>query len=129
MPEFGKPSLVLKPSLLGGSPERHFRHSRNNSEDAHVIGMVARFNGLSIKDSEVAIKRADMAREMAEMERDKARGEGRKQHEELKKMREEIRMFKKEVEEGRERERKVAKRLEAVIVSIRVRLVVYITDA
>lgn len=121
MPEFGKPSMALKPSLLSGSPEAHFRHSRNNSaSDAHVQGLVARFDGLSVKDykaqSEVAIRRADMAREMAEMERDKSRREAKALEEELRRMREETRKMKKDIEEGKERERKVSKRLEVVIV-------------
>ena len=123
MPEFGKPSLVLKPSLLSGSgsPDAQFRHSRNNSaSDAHVQGLVARFDGLSVKDykaqSEVAIRRADMAREMAEMERDKSRREAKALEDEVRKMREEMRRAKKGIEEGRERERKVSKRLEVVIV-------------
>src|ERR1700754_4984187 len=81
MPEFGKPSMgtgSVDPFLFNnsGSPTSPFRHSRNNSAtDAHVQGMVARFDSLSIRDykaqNEVAIKRADMAREMAELERDK----------------------------------------------------------
>ena len=121
MPEFGKPSLALKPSLLSGSPENHFRHSRNNSSsDAHVQGLVARFDGLSVKDykaqSEVAIRRADMAREMAEMERDKSRREAKALEEEVRKMREEMRKAKKDIEDGKERERKVSKRLEVVMV-------------
>jgi hypothetical protein len=121
MPEFGKPSLALKPSLLSGSPEAQFRHSRNNSaSDAHVQGLVARFDGLSVKDykaqSEVAIRRADMAREMAEMERDKSRREAKALDEEVRRMREEMRKAKKDIEEGKERERKVSKRLEVVMV-------------
>ncbi|KIV99747.1 uncharacterized protein PV09_08668 [Verruconis gallopava] len=119
-PEFGKSSVLLKPSLLSGSPEVHFRHTRNNSaSDAHVQGLVARFDGLSVKDykaqSEVAVRRADMAREMAEMERDKSRREAKALDDELKRVREEMRKMRKEIEEGKERERKVSKRLEVVM--------------
>jgi uncharacterized protein (DUF3084 family) len=85
-----------------------------------VQGLVARFDGLSVKDykaqSEVAIRRADMAREMAEMERDKSRREAKALDEEVRRMREEMRKAKKDIEEGKERERKVSKRLEVVMV-------------
>lgn len=107
--------------MLSGSPEAHFRHARNNSaSDAHVQGLVARFDGLSVKDykaqSEVAIRRADMARDMAEMERDKSRREAKALEEEVRRMREEMRKTKKDIEEGKERERKASKRLEVVMV-------------
>jgi hypothetical protein len=124
-PKFGEPGLSLKPSLLSGSPESHFRRSRNNSGavDPYVQGLVARFDGLSVKDykaqSEVAIRRADMAREMAEMEQDKSRREAKALDEEVRRMREEMRKAKKEIEDGREGSRKLAKRLEAVIVCCR----------
>src|SRR6201999_2073381 len=104
-------------------PDVHFRHSRNNSaSDAHVQGLVARFDGLSVKDykvqSEVAVRRADMAREMAEMERDKSRREAKALDDEVRRMREEIRKMKKEMDESRDRERKVSKRLEVIMVRI-----------
>lgn len=57
-----------------------------------------------------------MAREMAEMERDKSRREAKALDEELRRVREETRRMRKDVEEGKDRERKVSKRLEVVIV-------------
>jgi hypothetical protein len=122
MPEFGKASLGVDPFLFnGGSPESKLRsHSRNNSSDAMVHGMVARFDSLSIRDhkaaNEVAIKRADMAREMAELERDKLKRELVARDDELRKVKEEQRKLKKECEETRERERKVSKRIDVTMV-------------
>jgi hypothetical protein len=126
-PEFGKPSLnasmnadpfVFNPS----SPKSPFRHSRNNSStsDALVQGMVARFDGLTVRDykasSELAVKRAEMAREMAELERDKLKREMSAREEDMRKIKEEGRKLKKELEEGRERERKVTKRVDVLMV-------------
>ncbi|QDS77707.1 hypothetical protein FKW77_003945 [Venturia effusa] len=126
-PEFGKPSLttslgpadtfVFNPS----SPKSPVKHSRNNSStsDALVQGMVARFDGLTVRDykasSELAVKRAEMAREMAELERDKLKREMGTQEEELRKTREEGRKLRKEVEDGRERERKTSKRVDVLM--------------
>jgi hypothetical protein len=121
-PEFGKTSMGIDPFLFngGGSPTSH-RHSRNNSaSDAVVQGMVARFDSLSIRDhkaaSELAVKRADMAREMAELERDKSRRELSGREEDYRKLKEESRKMKREMEESKERERKVAKRLDVLMV-------------
>jgi len=72
--------------------------------------MVARFNSLDIKDhaemrkkDEAALRRAQMGREEAE--------------EEMRKMKEESGRLEKELEETREREKKVVKRLDVVMVS------------
>lgn len=127
-PEFGKPSLAMSmgpsdPFVFNpGSPKFPTKHSRNNSStsDALVQGMVARFDGLTVRDykasSELAVKRAEMAREMAELERDKLKREMGIREEDMRKIREEARKLRKEVEDGRERERKVMKRVDVLMV-------------
>jgi hypothetical protein len=123
MPEFGKTSMGVDPFLFnGGSPNSKLRtHSRNNSSDAMVHGMVARFDSLSIRDfkaaNEVALKRADMAREMAELERDKLKRDLTARNDEFRKLKEEQRKLKKELEEGREAKIKLAKRNDVLMVS------------
>lgn len=80
-------------------------HSRTSSD---VQGKVAQFNNLSKeavqrrKDNEAAIKRAVMGREEAESE--------------TRRLKEENRVLRREIEEGRGRERKVAERVEVVMV-------------
>lgn len=82
---------------------------RTNSD---VQGMVARFNGLNIQDrleekikkKEAALSRANMGREEAEAQ--------------VKELREEGRAAKRDLDESRDRERRVAKRLDVVMVSI-----------
>lgn len=80
-------------------------HTRTTSD---VQGKVAQFNNLSKeaiqrrKDNEAALKRAVMGREEAESE--------------TRRMKEENRVLRREIEEGRERERKVAERVEVVMV-------------
>ena len=81
--------------------------TRNPNSD--VQGMVARFNALEIKDhaelrrrDEAALKRAQMAREQAEEVASAAR--------------EDARALKRDLDEGRDRERKVMRRLDAVMV-------------
>ncbi|KAL9089780.1 MAG: hypothetical protein Q9165_005574 [Trypethelium subeluteriae] len=107
-----KPSLVmdprmppspLLPSLPSWSPQRP-SHSRTNSD---VQGMVARFNNLEINDhaemrrrDELALRKAEVGREQAEMR--------------MEKLREELRKLQKEGSEGRDRERRMAKRIEAL---------------
>lgn len=133
LPEFRKPDIEFgKPtdfSVSPGSPVSPFRtfvHSRNSSSasDAHVQGMVARFNSLDIRDHkdktgkyEIEYRRAEMARETAELEAKKMRQQLGEAEVELKRVREEGRKLKKEVDEGRERERKATKKLEVVTVS------------
>jgi seryl-tRNA synthetase len=101
-------------------------HSRNNS-DAMVQGMIARFDGLSVRDwkvqGEVAVKRAEMAREMAEMESEKFKKQVehlklqmKSDEEERKKAREDARKVKKDVEEAKDRERKLTRRIEVLMV-------------
>lgn len=136
-PEFGKPSLTANmgpadPFIFNpSSPKSPSKHSRNNSStsDALVQGMVARFDGLTVRDykasSELAVKRAEMAREMAELERDKLKWEMGVREEEIRKTKEEGRKLRKDVEDGRERERKVARRVDVLKVS---RHVNYVCD-
>jgi hypothetical protein len=115
-------SLTSSPSL---SELRAIKssHSRSGS-DVHVQAMVNRFNNLDVKDyreahkrDEAALRRAEMAREMAEMEAQKAREDKSEIEKQLYKYREEARRLRKEVEDGSNRERKVAKRLDVVMVS------------
>lgn len=97
-------------------------HSRSGS-DVHVQAMVNRFNTLDVKDyrethkrDEAALKRAELAREMAERETMKVMEDKADIEKVAYKYREEARRLRKEVEEGRDRERKVAKRLDVVMV-------------
>ena len=80
-------------------------HSRNSTD---VQGKVAQFNSLSKeasqrrKDNEAALKRAVVGREEAESE--------------TKRLKEENRLLRKDIDDGSARERKVAERMEAVMV-------------
>lgn len=80
-------------------------HTRTSSD---VQGKVTAFNNLSKdssqrrKDNEAALKRAVMGREEAESE--------------TRRIKEENRVLRREIEEGRGRERKVAERVEVVMV-------------
>lgn len=97
-------SPLEKNDASGFSPPKHWR---TNSD---VQGIVARFNGLEIKDrledrikkSEAALKRMQMGREEAEAQ--------------VKELREEGRTLKKDLDESRDRERRVTKRLDVVMV-------------
>lgn len=101
-------ALPASPSL----PEIHAfqRHVRTNSD---VQGLVKRFEHLDVRDRdaesaerrrrhEAELTRAHIAREEAESD--------------AKRLREEVRRLKKEGDEGRDRERKLGKRLEVVMV-------------
>lgn len=118
LPEFAKGSIDPSVFFSNGTSTPPSRHSRNHSE-AHVQGMVARFDALTIKDyrqrDEVAIKRVEMAREMAELERDRCKKELLERQEDVKKTKEEARRLRKELEEMKERERRVVKRLDVVM--------------
>ncbi|KAF2496593.1 hypothetical protein BU16DRAFT_507086 [Lophium mytilinum] len=117
--------LPQSPSLpdLGsgsGSPFSKRSHERTDS-DAHVQGMVARFNHLELKDhneqhrrDEIAYKRAEMAREMAELDLQKMTEEKDASEKDGKRWREEVRKLRKELEDGRDRERKAIKRVEVL---------------
>ncbi len=101
-------ALPQSPSL----PEIHAlrSHVRTNSD---VHGLVKRFEHLDVRDKdaesadrrrkhEAELRRAQIAREEAESD--------------VRRLREELRHVKKESEDGRERERKVGRRLEVVMV-------------
>ncbi|UJO13576.1 hypothetical protein CLAFUW4_03230 [Fulvia fulva] len=103
----GLNGLPLSPSM----PEiPAFRsHARTNSD---VQGLVKRFEHLDVRDRdaesnerrkkhELELRRAQIAREEAESD--------------VKRLREEVRRLRKEGDEGRDRERKVGKRLEVVM--------------
>lgn len=93
--------------VSGFSPPKHWR---TNSD---VQNIVARFNSLDIRDASeerrkrdaAALKRAQMGREEAEAE--------------VKKLKEDQRTAKSELEESKDRERRVMKRLDVVMVSLR----------
>ncbi|KAK1056970.1 hypothetical protein LTR74_014505 [Friedmanniomyces endolithicus] len=100
-------ALPQSPSL----PEIHAlrSHARTNSD---VHGLVKRFEHLDVRDKdaesadrrrkhEAELRRAQIAREEAESD--------------VRRLREELRHVKKESEDGRERERKVGRRLEVVM--------------
>ena len=101
-------ALPQSPSLPEISALRG--HVRTNSD---VQGLVKRFEHLDVRDRdaesverrrkhEAELRRAQIAREEAESD--------------VRRLREELRRWKKDGEEGRERERKVARRLEVVMV-------------
>jgi hypothetical protein len=136
MPEFGKPSQLgsSKPKIgttsvdpfvfSTASPKSPFRHSRNNStSDALVQGMVARFDSMSITDykakTDLLIKRVEASRELAELGNRKLIEEAAAKDSEVKKMREDARQIKKDLDDCRERERKVAKRVDVLMVGTR----------
>ena len=94
------------PSPIGSG---HSSPTRQRNQQSDVQGMVARFNALDIKDhaelrrrDEAALKRAHMAREQAE--------------EEARRTKEECRSMRRDIDEGKERERRVVRRLDAVMV-------------
>lgn len=100
----GGTSMPQSPSLpdLGLSN----KHRPSNSD---VQAVIARFNSLDIKDHAELRKRDEAALRRAQMGREEAENE-------VKKSREENRALRKDIEEGKDRERKVAKRLEVVMV-------------
>ncbi|KAK7631425.1 hypothetical protein IWX47DRAFT_202170 [Phyllosticta citricarpa] len=141
----GTPLYALSPERLNGirsphsgSPNGRENHSRGSlpaspaeiklgsppkmsptrNSDAHVQGMVARFNTLDIRDpkrDEAALKRMEMAREMAENDARKTKEQKEEIERQAYKVREEARKMRKELEDSRDREKKVSKRLEGVM--------------
>lgn len=96
-------------SLILDSPTRLARQSHSHSRDSSVHEKISAFNSLAFqgktlerKTNDAALKRAMLGREEAESE--------------MRRYRDEKRLLQREVEEGRERERKVAERLEAYMV-------------
>ncbi|KAI9668640.1 MAG: hypothetical protein M1831_001079 [Alyxoria varia] len=102
-PDFGTQSPthsdVARQQLFKG------HHYRTNSD---VQCLVAQFNSLDIKDHERELKKAEEALKRAQMGREEA-------EEQLKRYREETRRLKRDNDEGAERERKMMKRLDAVM--------------
>lgn len=97
-------------SVLLESPTRLSHHAHSHSRDSSVFDKISAFNSLAFqgktlerKTNDAALKRAMLGREEAESE--------------MRRYRDEKRVLQREVEEGRERERKVAERLEAYMVS------------
>ncbi|KAG6032028.1 hypothetical protein E4U41_007338 [Claviceps citrina] len=87
-----------------------FSSTRSESKDGIVHEKINQFNNLSIamqsrqmerKTADAALKRAMLGREEAETE--------------LRRLREEFRLLRRQMEEGKERERKVGERLEAIM--------------
>jgi lipid II:glycine glycyltransferase (peptidoglycan interpeptide bridge formation enzyme) len=104
--------FVLQASPTIGDINAFKSHVRTNSD---VQGLVKRFEHLDVRDRdaesnerrkklEAELRRAQIAREEAESD--------------AKKLREESRKLKREVEEGKDRERRVGKRLEVVMVGV-----------
>lgn len=88
-----------------------FSSLQRESRDSSVHEKINQFNNLSIamqskqmerKTADAALKRAMVGREEAEAE--------------MKRMKEEQKLLRREIDEGKERERKVGERLEAVMV-------------
>ena len=104
-------ALPQSPSL----PEIHAlrSHGRTNSD---VQGLVKRFEHLDVRDKDAESaerrKRHDAELRRAQIAREEAESDVRR-------LREEMRQLKEESNEGRERERKVARRLDVVMVSFR----------
>ncbi|KAI9660642.1 MAG: hypothetical protein M1821_009994 [Bathelium mastoideum] len=94
------PSLPLLPSW---SPDKQ-SHVRTSSD---VQGMVARFNSLEINDHAEMRRRDELALRKAEMGREQAEAR-------MEKLREELRRMQKEGAESRDRERRMAKRIESL---------------
>ncbi|KAK8178022.1 hypothetical protein IWX90DRAFT_482952 [Phyllosticta citrichinensis] len=113
---YSRGSLPASPAEIKlGSPPRM---SPTRNSDAHVQGMVARFNTLDIRDpkrDEAAIRRLELAREMAENDAQKSKEQKEEIERQAYKVREEARKMRKELEDSRGRENKVSKRLEGVM--------------
>ena len=105
------PDKVNQQQTQGGH-KRSDSRSKDNSSSVH--DKVSQFNNLSLssagrsmerKTADAALKRAMLGREEAEAE--------------TRRLRDEIKALNKTLEEGKDRERKVGERLEAVMVSIK----------
>ncbi|KAK4986568.1 hypothetical protein LTR66_007833 [Elasticomyces elasticus] len=98
--------LSQSPSLPElDSLRRRQGHAHTNSD---VQGMVARFDHLDIKDRDEEKRRDEAALRRAVIGREEAESDARR-------LREEVREMKRDMEEGQEREAKVARRLEGVM--------------
>lgn len=105
-------ALPQSPSLPEMYAMRSSGHGRTNSD---VQGLVKRFEHLDVRDKEAESKER-MKRHEAELKRAMiAREEAES---DVRRFREEVRRLRKERDEGGDRERRVARRLETVMVSL-----------
>ncbi|RMY63746.1 hypothetical protein D0863_10323 [Hortaea werneckii] len=105
-------ALPQSPSLPEMHAMRGFGHGRTNSD---VQGLVKRFEHLDVRDKEAESKER-MKRHEAELKRAMiAREEAES---DVRRFREEVRRLRKERDDGGDRERRVARRLETVMVSL-----------
>lgn len=107
----GGPLQAVSPDRVNQQRESIFSHLRSDSRDSFVSDKISQFNNLSVnmqskqsdrKSADAALKRAMLGREEAEAE--------------MRRYRDEAKALRKAVEEGKDRERKVGERLEAVMV-------------
>ena len=110
----GGPLQAATPDRVNQQRESLQSTNRQSFRDSAVHDKINQFNNLSgsiqskqpeRKINEAAVKRAILGREEAESE--------------VRRYREEVRKFQRLLEEGKDRERKVGERLEAVMVSKR----------
>lgn len=81
----------------------------DDARDISVHDKINQFNSLAMQSKQLERKTADAALKRAMLGREEAETE-------MRRYREEARLLKKQVEEGKERERRVGERLEAVMV-------------
>jgi hypothetical protein len=96
------------------SAAQHHRERVNLGEspsarDSSVHEKINQFNNLAMQSKQLERKTADAALKRAMLGREEAEAE-------MRRYRDETRMLRKQVEEGKERERRVGERLEAVMV-------------
>lgn len=102
----------MTPERVNQQRDSIFAHLRNESRESSVHDKISQFNSMSLqmqskqlerKTADAALKRAMLGREEAEAE--------------MRRYKEEVRALHKAIEEGKERERRVGERLEALMVS------------
>lgn len=108
----GGPLQAVTAERVNQQRDSLFSHFRSESRESSVTDKISQFNNLSVsmqskqlerRTADAALKRAMLGREEAEAE--------------LRKYREENKALRKSTEEGKERERRVGERLEALMVS------------
>ncbi len=83
----------------------------DDSRDSSVHDKINQFNSLAMQSKQLERKTADAALKRAMLGREEAEAE-------MRRYRDEARALKKQLEEGRDRERRVGERLEAVMVRV-----------
>jgi hypothetical protein len=83
---------------------------QSHSRDSSVHDKVAAFNSMAFQTKQLERKTNDAALKRAMLGREEAESE-------MRRYREEVRVLKRHLEEGRDREQKVAERLETIMVS------------